>query len=155
MRTSQIGLTILAIALPLLKLHAQEPMQILSAKDEPLKMLYKFLQAEAQRRFDARRKLVASLDTPEKIAKRQAELKARFIESIGAFPGKTPLKPASSVRPRAMDSSSRGHLRKPAQPSRDCELLPTRRQGTVSGVLVPCGHSVNGRPRKLTNGPAS
>src|SRR5258708_7406280 len=88
MRTALAGLTLFTF---INAASTQEPLQILTPKDEPRKMLYKFLQGEAQKHFDARKKLVASLDTPEKIYKRQAELKAKFIESIGGFPKKSPL----------------------------------------------------------------
>src|SRR5262245_6148589 len=88
MRTLLAGLTFLAI---MNTAPAQDSLQILSPKDEPRKMLYRYLQGEAQKHFEARKKLVASLDTPEKIRKRQEELKAKFIESIGGFPKKTPL----------------------------------------------------------------
>jgi hypothetical protein len=54
-------------------------------------MLYKFLLAEAQKHFDARKKLVASLKTSDEIHNRQADLKAKALQAIGGFPDKTPL----------------------------------------------------------------
>src|SRR5260370_8216695 len=69
----------------------QEKLQILSPDKEPRKMLYGFLQAEAQKHFDVRKKLVAALKNPEDIRKRQGELRAKFLEAIGSFPEKTPL----------------------------------------------------------------
>src|SRR5438094_9187179 len=62
-------------------------------KDEPppQKMLYRYLQAEAQKHFDARRKTIAALKTPEDVYRRQKELRAKFIEALGGFPEKTSL----------------------------------------------------------------
>ena len=73
-------------------LLAQEKLQILSAEKEPRKMLHAYLLAEAQKHFDARKKTVALLKTPDEIQKRQRSLRAQFIAAIGGFPDeKTPL----------------------------------------------------------------
>src|ERR1700692_3643912 len=86
MRT--FSLVLLLFATPA---FAQDKLQILAPEQEPRKMLYKFLRAEAQKHFDARKKRVADLATPEQIHQRQAELKAKFIDAIGGCPKKTPL----------------------------------------------------------------
>ena len=137
--------TALAIVLffgPLLGLRAQ----ILPEKEEPRKMLYRFLQAEAQKHFDARKKLVASLDTPEKIHKRQEELKAKFIESIGGFPKKSPLN-ARVVGTLKADRFSVEKVIYESRPNHHVTAnfyLPEGK-GPFPGVLVPCGHSANGK----------
>src|SRR5262245_524924 len=57
----------------------------------PRKSLYAYLQADAQKHFDARRKTVAGLKTPDDLKRRQEQLKAKFLEALGGFPDKTPL----------------------------------------------------------------
>src|SRR5690242_11257187 len=57
----------------------------------PRKMLSTFLKAECQKHFDARKKAVADLKTPQDVEKRQQELRAKFIAALGGFPEKTPL----------------------------------------------------------------
>src|ERR1044072_7244142 len=71
--------------------HAQPDWNVLPADSAPRKMLSKYLLAEAQKHFDARRAEVAALKTPDDVKKRQALLKARMIEALGGFPAKTPL----------------------------------------------------------------
>lgn len=127
-------------------LPAQDKMQILSADQDPRKMLYKFLQAEAQTHFDARKKLVASLDTAAKIYARQKELKAKFIESIGGFPKKTPLNAKVTgtvkgdgflVEKVIFESRPNHHVA--------ANFYRPDGKGPFPGVLVPCGHSANGK----------
>lgn len=145
MRAIRFGLLLIAFTSPSLALRAQE-MQILSAKDEPRKMLYKFLQGEAQKHFDARRKLVASLDTQEKITMRQAELKSKFIESIGGFPEKSPLnaKVAGAIKGDGFIVEKVIYESRPNHHVTANFYLPAGK-GPFPGVLVPCGHSVNGK----------
>src|SRR5262245_10415767 len=58
----------------------------------PGKRLSAFLGAQAKAAFDARRKAVAALKTPADIARRQADLKAKFRAALGELPAeKTPL----------------------------------------------------------------
>src|SRR4029453_6778040 len=59
----------------------------------PREMLHRYLLKECQKHFDARRQAIAALKTPEDVKRRQQELRAKFIESLGGFPAKTPLNP--------------------------------------------------------------
>src|SRR5262249_42676991 len=54
-------------------------------------MTYDYLLGQARKHFDARRRAVAALKTPEDVRRRQKELRERFLESLGGFPAKTPL----------------------------------------------------------------
>src|SRR5262245_46888933 len=75
-------------------LAAQENLNVIKPdpKTDPArKMLRAYLLGQTQKQFDARRQTIAGLKTPEDIAKRQAELKAKFVEAIGGFPERTPL----------------------------------------------------------------
>src|SRR5438874_10475552 len=71
--------------------QAQPDWNVLPADAGARKMLSKYLLAEAQKHFDARRAEIASLKTPDDVKKRQALLKARMIDALGGFPEKTPL----------------------------------------------------------------
>ena len=48
-----------------------DDLTVFKAEDQPRKMLYTQLQAECAKEFDARRKAVAALKTPEDLKKRQ------------------------------------------------------------------------------------
>ena len=54
------------------------------------KMLFAYLQSEAAKHFDARRKVVANLKSPEDVRKRQEFLKARFVRALDGFPERLP-----------------------------------------------------------------
>ena len=56
-------------------------------------MLYRYLVDQARGRFDARRKVIAAIKTPEDIARRQKALRAWFLQSLGDLPERTPLNP--------------------------------------------------------------
>src|SRR5262249_21733858 len=55
------------------------------------RMLHGYLLAEAQKQFDARRKVLAAIKTPEEVKNRQQDLRTRFIDALGGFPERTPL----------------------------------------------------------------
>src|SRR5262245_51871599 len=60
-------------------------------KVDPAKALYDHLVADAMARLEHRRWEVDQLRGPEDIRKRQETLRAKFLESLGAFPDKAPL----------------------------------------------------------------
>ena len=113
-------------------------------------LLREYLLAECQKHFDARRAEVEALKTPEQIAARQKRLKAAWLEAIGPFPDKTPL------NARVVGTLDRGDYRveKVVYESRPNHhvtgnlYLPTKGKGPFPGVLVPCGHSHNGKASK-------
>ncbi len=133
-------------AILLLVLAAQEDLSVLKPEDNPRKMVYVQLQGEAQKHFDARRKVVAELKTPADIRRRQEELRAAFIRALGGFPEKTPL------NARVVGTASGPGVRvekviyesRPGHHVTGALYLP---EGTppFPGVLVPCGHSENGK----------
>jgi cephalosporin-C deacetylase-like acetyl esterase len=123
-----------------------QDVQVLPAESQPRKMLYNHLLAEAQKHFDARRLVVADLKTPEEIKKRQQELKAKFIAALGGFPQKTPLNPkvvgtlkADGFRVEKVIYESR-----PDHHVTGNLYIPDGK-GPFPGVLLPCGHSANGK----------
>src|SRR4029077_263418 len=71
--------------------RAQDDLRVLPKNADTRKMLYNYLLKECQKHFDARRKVVAGLNTPKEIHDRQKDLKAKFLAALGGFPEKTPL----------------------------------------------------------------
>lgn len=127
----------------------KEDLAVLSADSKDgssRKMLYRYLVGEAQKHFEGRRKVVAGLQTPDAVRTRQAELRARFLESLGGFPEKTPL------NARVVGTAKRDGYRiekviyesRPNHHVTAIMYLPET-QPPFPGVLVPCGHSANGK----------
>ena len=113
---------------------------------EPRTQLYAYLQAEAKKHFDARRRVVAGLATPQEIRNRQQDLKRNFLAALGGLPEKTPLKPkvvgmlqggGFRVEKVIYESRPNHHV--------TANLYLPDTQRPVPGVLLPCGHSDNGK----------
>ncbi len=113
---------------------------------EPTKMLYSFLVAEAGKHFDRRRATVAELKTPEDVERRQRELRAKFIESLGGFPEKTSLNPrvVGTLKGDGFRVEKVIYESRPNHHVTAALYLPEGRP-PFPGVLVPCGHSANGK----------
>ena len=144
MRAMLLTLPLLLLAAPL---HAQDKLQILTPDQEPRTMLRRFLHGELSKHFEARKKLVASLDSPEKITKRQIELKAKFIAAIGGFPKeKSPLnaKVVGSLKGEGFRVENVIYESRPNHHVTANLYIPDGK-GPFPGVLVPCGHSANGK----------
>jgi cephalosporin-C deacetylase-like acetyl esterase len=115
----------------------------------PRKTLYSYLQTEARKDFDARRREVAAIKTPDDLKRRQEHLRAKFIEALGGFPARTPLNPrivgalrGDGFRLEKVIYESRPHHHVTAL------LYVPDGNGPFPGVLLPCGHSVNGKAAK-------
>jgi dienelactone hydrolase len=115
------------------------------AKDQR-KALYQFLLKQAQQHFDARRATVAGLKSPDDIRQRQVELKAKFVAALGGFPDKTPLnaKVTGTLNGDGFRVAKVIYESRPDHHVTANLYLPAG-QGPFPGVLVPCGHSANGK----------
>jgi len=113
----------------------------------PQEMLHRYLLGRCQERFDARRQAVAALKTPEAVQKRQAELRERFIASLGGFPEKTPLNPriVGIVQRDGYRIEKVVYESRPNHHVTANLYVPESLPGPVPGVLVPCGHSAEGK----------
>ena len=80
MRRAWIVMVIVLAAAPAL---AQEDLKVLGEEANPRRMLRASLLARAREHFDARRAAAAALKTPEALAARQEEMKARMREALG------------------------------------------------------------------------
>jgi cephalosporin-C deacetylase-like acetyl esterase len=128
---------------------AQEKLTVLKSPVNgvaPGKMLYTYLQAEAKKHFDARWQVVAAIKTPEALKKRQQELKAKFIAALGGFPEKTPLKPRIVGKTKG-DGFRLERVIYESRPNHHVTavLYLPESKDPVPGVLLPCGHSANGK----------
>ena len=109
-------------------------------------MLHDFLLKEAQKHFDARRKAVAALKTPADVRRRQEELRKQFLAALGDLPERTPLK-AQVVGRKQCDGYSFERVIYESRPNHHVTAifyLPDGK-GPFPGVLLPCGHSANGK----------
>ena len=112
----------------------------------PQKMLQSHYRQLAHKALDRRLEKYESLKTPEQIAAWQRGLRAKFVESIGGLPAKAPLKA------RVVGRIDRGdhRIEKVIYESLPgflvtANLYVPAGDGPFPGVLVPCGHSANGK----------
>jgi dienelactone hydrolase len=128
--------------------RAQEDLTVLQPEKDnpPRKMLHAWLVAEAQKCFDARRAAVASLKTPADVEKRQKELRAAFINSLGGFPERTPLN-ARTVGRTQRDGYRIEKVIFESRPNHHvtATLYLPDGKGPFPGVINPIGHSTNGK----------
>jgi cephalosporin-C deacetylase-like acetyl esterase len=118
-----------------------------SGDPPPGKRLYAYLEAEAKKLFDARRQAVAALKTPADVARRQAELRRKFRAALGELPAeKSPLNAKVVGRDRR-DGYSVEKVIYESRPRHHVTALLYLPDGNppFPGVLVPCGHSANGK----------
>ena len=129
----------------LLALQADD-LSVFKPEEQPRKMLYTWLQAQCGKQFDARRKAVAELKTPEDVKQRQEMLRAKFIEALGGFPEKTPLNPkvVGTVKADGFRVEKVIYESRPDHHVTANFYLPEGK-GPFPGVLLPCGHSDNGK----------
>ena len=119
-----------------------------SSEPAPADMLKRYLLAQAKVHFDARRKAIAAIKTPADVERRQEELRAFFLKSLGDLPERTPLNPqvvgklerdGYRVEKVIFESRPRHHV------TANLYVPNGQGQGPFPGVLVPCGHSDNGK----------
>ena len=113
---------------------------------EPRRMMQEYLDDQAQAMFERRRLRYESLKTPEDIAQYQTDMRAFFVDALGGFPERTPL------NVQHVGSGSREDFRyekiiyesQPGYFVTAILYLPVT-PGPYPAVLVPCGHSSNGK----------
>jgi cephalosporin-C deacetylase-like acetyl esterase len=112
----------------------------------PKAMLSNHLLAEAGKHFDARRQTIADLKTPADVQRRRAALRAKFVEALGGFPEKTPLnaRVVGQLRGDGFRVEKVIYESRPNHHVTAALYLPDG-PGPFPGVLMPMGHSVNGK----------
>ncbi len=115
----------------------------------PGDMMNRYLRKQAQRQFDNWKEQYEQRKTPEQIAEYQKNLQEKFLKAIGGPPERTPLNPKvtgvverDGYRVEKVIFESR-----PKHYVSSLLFLPTdnKFEPPYPGVLVPCGHSQNGK----------
>lgn len=139
--------TILAIA-SIASLRAADDLTVLDPKEvpEPRKMLQSYLVGEAKKHFDARRLAIENLKTPAEVERRQKDLRGKFIDALGGFPEKTPLN-AQVVGTIERDGFKIEKVIYESRPNHHvtANFYRPNGEGPFPGVLMPIGHSANGK----------
>lgn len=112
----------------------------------PRKLLHAALLAECDTHFAARKAEVEKLKTPADVTAQQTALRAKFIEALGGFPEKTPLN-AKTVGTLTRDGYSVEKVIYESRPEHHvtANLYLPEGKGPFPGVLMPLGHSANGK----------
>ncbi|OHB85260.1 MAG: hypothetical protein A2Z38_03315 [Planctomycetes bacterium RBG_19FT_COMBO_48_8] len=131
---------------------SQEDLRVLSEKSDnisPADMMSHYLRRLAGQKFEDWKQEYEQRKTPEQIAEYQKRLRDKFIEAIGGLPEHTPLNPQVTgviqrdgyrVEKVIFESRPKHHVSA-------LLFLPDagKYKPPYPGVLVPCGHSDNGK----------
>ena len=131
---------------------AEEDLQVLPEKINgvaPADMMNHYLLGLADRQFENWKRQYEQRKTAEQIAEYQSRLREKFIEALGGLPEQTPLNPKiTGVSTR--DGYTVEKVIFESQPKHYVSavlFLPdaAKFKPPYPGVLVPCGHSFNGK----------
>jgi len=106
-------------------------------------LFHAYLLGECQKHFDARRKAVDAITTPDQVHARQKQMRAKWLAAVGPFPEKTPL------NPRITGTLDRDGYRvekvvyesRPNHHVTACLYVPTRGKPPFPAILNPSGHN--------------
>jgi len=137
------------VCLPLLMSVARaEDLTVLTDVDgaPPKQMMGRYLKGLADEALKRRRNAYEALKTPEQLAERQQKMRAAFIEHLGGFPERTPLG-AKVVGTIDGDGYRVENVIYESQPRHyvTANLYLPKGEGPFPGVLLPCGHSRDGK----------
>lgn len=110
-------------------------------------LLKNYLLKQLRPHFDARTAAIKEITTPQQFEDRRQEIYEKLHRINGPFPEKTPLNARVVGKVERADFV----IEKVIYESRPSHYvtanlyLPKRSDGPVPGVLVPCGHSANGK----------
>jgi len=131
---------------------SQEDLSVLPEKIDdisPAEMMSNYLHRLARQKFDDWKSQYEQRKTPEQIAEYQKRLREKFIEALGGFPERTPLNPQVT----GVVSREGYRVEKiifESQPKHYVSALlflpdAHKYKPPYPAVLVPCGHSSNGK----------
>lgn len=152
MKRQRIGAIVVCLGLTLGAASAAEDLRVLPEKIDgtaPVEMMSHYLHRLAQQKFESWKQQYEQLKTPEQIAEYQKHLREKFVEAIGGLPERTPLNPqVTGVVQR--DGYRVEKVIFESQPKHCVSALlflpdAGRHSPPYPGVLVPCGHSANGK----------
>ncbi len=118
--------------------------------DSPPEMMYAYLLDRATSALDRRDVEYEKITTPDDVAAYQERMRAFFVDQLGGFPERTPLEP-QVVGKQHRDGYRIEKLIFESQPRHfvTAILYLPQAEPPYPGVLVPCGHSANGKARDL------
>jgi len=131
---------------------SQEDLRVLPEKTNdvaPGDMMSHYLRRLAGQKFEDWKEQYEQRKTPEQIAEYQKRLSEKFIEAIGGLPERTPLNPqVTGIISR--DGYRVDKVIFESQPKHHVSALlflpdAGKYKPPYPGVLVPCGHSANGK----------
>jgi dienelactone hydrolase len=116
---------------------------------KPAEMMKHYLLSQAEEKFEKWKADYEQRKTPEQIAEYQKDIRGKFLEAIGPFPRRAPLKARITGEVRR-DGYKVEKIIFESQPKHYVSailFLPDsrRHKAPYPGVLVPCGHSHNGK----------
>jgi dienelactone hydrolase len=132
--------------------RAAEDLRVLPESIEgvaPDKMMSHYLRRLAQQEFESWKRRYEQIKTPEQVKEYQRDLREKFLDAIGGLPERTPLNPRiTGVLQR--DGYRVEKVLFESQPKHYVSavlFLPGAGEHSppYPGVLVPCGHSANGK----------
>ncbi len=120
--------------------------RVLPKSPAPERQLRDYLHVEVRRAMDARRAEIAALKSPEDVARRQKELRTKFVDALGGLPDRTPLN-ARTVGKVARDGYRVEKVIYESRPAHHvtATLYLPPGDGPHPGVLMPIGHSENAK----------
>jgi len=148
-RTLLVSLSVLLFASALAVAAAPEDLTVLSAgsaKD----MMHKYLMGRVHEALDRREAEYEELKTPEQLAEYQKRMKQYFLDQLGPMPERTPLNP-QVVGKLEYDGYRIENVIFESRPKFfvTANLYLPQADKPVPGVLIPCGHSGNGKAYDL------
>ncbi len=144
-RTLSVAVCLLFTALPV----TAEDLTVLPSKFDgttPSDMVHAYLVQASQKALDRRDAEYEKLKTPEQLAAYQQRMREFFVTKLGGFPQRTPLKP-QVVAKEERDGYRIEKIIFESQPNHfvTAILYLPNAKPPYPGVLVPCGHSYNGK----------
>ena len=124
-----------------------DPLTVLPADSSPGEMLRDYLLAACDARLDARRKTVDALESAEAVQQRIDRVRTDWMDAVGPFPDRSPLN-AKTVGTIACDGYRIEKVLYESRPDHHVTAslyVPKEGKRPMPGVLVPCGHSRNGK----------
>jgi cephalosporin-C deacetylase-like acetyl esterase len=132
--------------------RADKSLQVLPEKIgdvTPRDMMNHYLRGQAQQHFEKWKAQYEQRKTPEQIAEYQKSLRQKFLEAIGELPQRSALNPQTTGVVRR-DGYRVEKVIFESQPKHYVSALlflpdPKKHKPPYPGILVPCGHSQNGK----------
>ncbi|MDY0168191.1 MAG: acetylxylan esterase [Thermoguttaceae bacterium] len=123
-----------------------EDLTVLSPDEQPGELLQAYLLRECDKLLDVRREEVRALETPEAVRERIDPVRKDWMTAIGPFPERTPLN-GKTVGVIEADGYRIERVLYESRPGHHVtgNLYLPEGDGPFPGVLVPCGHSGNGK----------